>query len=403
MLASVAHAGRAPGEAVEVRRLVGPAIMVACGVASVLYAHGVAAKVAAGVLVAVAEAGLLVARRFPVQRPGLLAALGCITAGLAVMFVVTNGLGEVPVLAGTGILPRYLSAGRAQNLAVGAVSVAFGVTVWLISGNPIGLLAGVGAWALADRSIERAAFEAERDRALALLAEVEASRQTQLEAAAAEERNRIAREMHDVLAHSLAGLSMQLQAIRAVAAAEGAPASVTGPIDRAAELAREGVQEARAAVGALRAPQLHGPDDLPGLVAGFPGEAGLRVSGPAGRLSPEAGHAVYRAVQEAMTNSARYATGSVIDVEVTWGLAQLQVQVRDHGLPAGRQPSGVKGGGTGIASMAGRIEAVGGSLTAGPVPNGRGWLLQLTVPEGGGPGSTVGPDSPGNSNSKVDA
>ncbi len=108
-----------------------------------------------------------------------------------------------------------------------------------------------------------------------------------------------------------------------------------------------------------------------------------------GRVSPGAGHAVYRAVQEAMTNAARYATGSAIDVEVTWSPAQLRVRVRDGGLPAGRQPSGVKGSGTGIASMAGRLEAVGGSLTAGPVPDDGGWLVQVTVPVAGGPDCEV--------------
>jgi signal transduction histidine kinase len=356
--------------------------MLACGVISVLYAHGTAAKVAAGLLVAGAEVGLLVARRFPVQRAGLLAALTCVAAGLAAMLVAPQGVGEIPALAGTSILPRYLPVGWVRNLAVGAVSVAFGIVVLVISGNAIGLLAGVGAWALADRSIERAALEAERDRSLALLAEVEASQLTQLEAAATEERNRIAREMHDVLAHTLAGLSMQLQAIRAVAAAEGASAAVTGPIDRAADLAREGLQEARAAVGALRAPQLYGVDDLEGLVARFPGEADLQVTGQPGRVSPEAGHAVYRAVQEAMTNAARYATGSAVDVGVTWAPARLLVRVRDYGLPAGRRPSGVKGSGTGIASMAGRVEAAGGTVTAGSVPDGGGWQVQVTVPVG---------------------
>ena len=240
MVASVAQAGTVPGESLGTRRLAGPAIILACGVVSVLYAHGTAAKVAAGVLVAGAEVGLLLTRRFPAQRPGLFAALACIAAGLAAMLVAPRGVGEIPALAGTSILPRYLPAGWVRNLAVGTVSVAFGVVVLAISGNAIGLLAGVGAWALADRSIERAALEAERDRSLALLAEVEASRLTQLEAAAAaEERNRIAREMHDVLAHSLAGLSMQLQAIRAVAAAEGASTAVTGPIDQA--VVRQGV------------------------------------------------------------------------------------------------------------------------------------------------------------------
>lgn len=389
VVASVARTGQAPGAPFEARRLVGPAIMLACGAVSVIDAHGVAAKVAVGALVVGSELCLLLGRRFPAQRAGLLAILACVAAGVAITILAPRGLGEVPALAGTSLLPRYLPAGWVRNLVVGLVSVAFGVSIMVISGSPVGLLAGAGAWALADRSIERAAFEAERDRALALLAEVEASRQTQLEAAAAEERNRIAGEMHDVLAHSLAGLSMQLQAIRAVAAAEGASTSITGPIDRAAELAREGVQEARAAVGALRAPKQYGPDDLQDLVAGFPGQADLRVTGQPQRLSPDAGHAVYRAVQEAITNAARYATGSAIDVAVTWGPAQLRVRVRDHGLPTGRQPSGIKGSGTGITSMASRIEAVGGRLTAGPIPNDSGWLVQVTVPVVGGPDSEV--------------
>jgi len=258
--------------------------------------------------------------------------------------------------------------------------VVFGASIVVISRSAVGLMVGVGAWALADRSIEHAAFQSERDRAVALLAQVEASRDAQREAAAADERNRIAREMHDVLAHSLAGLSMQLQAIRAVAAKEGAPASIIGPIDRAAELARDGVQEARAAVGVLRATRLRGLDDLAGLVGGFPGDATLSVTGQPGYLDPEEGHAVYRAVQEALTNAARYATGSSIDVTVAWGARQLAVSVVDHGLPARRQPSGVRGSGTGIVSMTARIEAIGGTFTAGPSPAGPGWRVEALVP-----------------------
>jgi len=371
------------------RRLIFPAIMVICGAVCVIDAPSLTLKIVAGALVLVAGLGLILARGSSAPLAGLLAVSLTIAAGLTVTLLVPRGLAEVPALAGTANLPRYLPAGWKRSTAIGVASVAFGVSVMVISGSPIGLLAGAGAWGLADRSIEHAAFEAERDRALALLAEVEASRQAQREAAAAEERNRIAGEMHDVLAHSLAGLSVQLQAVRAVAAAEGAPPSITGPIDRAAELAREGVKEARAAVGALRGLRLRGVADLEGLVGGFPGEVSLHVTGQPGRLDPEAGHAVYRAVQEAMTNAARYATGTGIDVKVTWGPARLRVRVRDYGLPAGHQPSGVKGSGTGIKSMAGRVEAVGGRLAAGPVQDGPGWLVEVTVPVTGGPDSEV--------------
>jgi signal transduction histidine kinase len=89
---------------------------------------------------------------------------------------------------------------------------------------------------------------------------------------------------------------------------------------------------------------------------------------------------VYRAVQEAMTNAARYATGSAIDVVLAWEGSEMRAVVRDRGLPAGRGPSGVQGSGTGLRSMAERIEAVGGSLTAGPAPEGPGWRIALRVP-----------------------
>jgi signal transduction histidine kinase len=380
MLAIAGDTTRARRDPLGRRRLAGAAVMVAAGVVSVLDAHGTVRKIIVGVLMVCAELGLIAARRSASNRLAALAVTLTVITGLAITLLAPDGLGEVPVLAGAANLPHYLPAGRVRNVAIGIVALAFGISILVISRSLVGLIAGVGAWALADRSVEQAAFQSERDRALSLLAQVEASRDAQSEAAAAEERNRIAREMHDVLAHSLAGLSMQLQAIRAVAAKEGAPASITGPIDRAAELARDGVQEARAAVGALRATRLRGLDDLEGLVEDFPGESTLEVTGQPGPISPDAGHAVYRAVQEAMTNAARYATGSAIDVKVAWGAEELLVRVRDHGLPAQRSPSGVTGSGTGIKSMTGRIEAVGGTLAAGPDPDGPGWRVEARLP-----------------------
>jgi signal transduction histidine kinase len=381
MLATVAGQTTGARRGVFDRRsLAGAAVMVGCGVGSVLGAHGTVSKIVVGVLMLAAEAGLIAARKSLSDRVAASAIGLTIVAGLAATVLAPNGLGEVPVLAGVASLPRYVPAGRVRTAAIGTVSVAFGVSIAVISHSWVGLMAGIGAWALADRSIEHAAFQSERDRALSLLAQVEASRDAQSAAAAAEERNRIAGEMHDVLAHSLAGLSMQLQAARAVAAREGAPASVTGPIDRAAELARDGLQEARAAVGALRATRLRGLDDLPGLVEDFPGDVRLEITGQPGRVGADAGHAVYRMVQEAMTNAARYATGSAVEVKVAWSAEQLLVLVDDDGVPAQRQPSGVTGSGTGIKTMTGRIEAAGGALSAGPDPDGPGWRVEARIP-----------------------
>ncbi|MFI9272228.1 sensor histidine kinase [Kitasatospora sp. NPDC052896] len=375
-----------PGERhpLDHRSLIGATALVACGAISVLATAGPVNKIIVGVLMACAELGMLLSRRVLPSYVGSLGAALTICTGLAVTLLAPNGLGEVAVLAGVSVLPLRVPTGPLGTAAIVVVALAFGATIMAISGSVAGLLAGVGAWLMADRSVEHAALQAERDRAVALLAEVEASRLALREAAATEERNRIAKEMHDVLAHTLAGLSMQLQGIRAIAGRDGAPASLTGPLDRAAELARDGVQEARAAVGALRASSLRGVDDLEALVGGFPGDARLQVTGPAGRLDRETGHAVYRAVQEAMTNTARYATGSVIQVHVTWEQRELRVTVRDHGLPTGRRPSGVHGSGTGLRSMTERIETVGGTLVAGPEPGGPGWRIELRVPVAGG-------------------
>lgn len=294
MLSRLLWAGRAGRVAVGRQQLIGGSLMAVCMAVSVVAAHGTTIKIVVGVLGVLAELGMVLGRWVLPSVVGTLGATVTIAAGLTISLLVPEGLGAVPVLAGTSVLPLRLPAGPVRHAGIGVVSVAFGITIMVITGSLAGLLAGVGAWFMADRSVEHAALQTERDRAVALLAEVEASRQALQEAAAFEERGRIAREMHDVLAHSLAGLSVQLQAVRAIANREGAPPALTGPLDRAAQLARDGVQEARAAVSTLRTAPRRGVDDLKGLVGGFPGEARLRVTGRPCPLGPETGHAVYR-------------------------------------------------------------------------------------------------------------
>ncbi|WP_260470656.1 sensor histidine kinase, partial [Streptomyces sp. RP5T] len=293
----------------ERRGLVGAVAMLISVVVSVPAASGTGGKVIVGVLGAVAVAGTLLGQRASSARWAVAGLSLTIVMGFAITALAPAGLGEVAILFGTAFLPTRMAPGRARTAVIATVATGFGVLIMLITRSAAGLLAGVAAWILADRFVEHAALEAERNRAMALLAEVEASRQAQSEAAALEERARIVREMHDVLAHSLAALSMQLQALRAVAAGEGAGESLTGPLDRAADLARDGVQEVRAAVGALRGAPQRGVDGLAALVERYPGTVRMRVAGKEGRLSPAADHAVYRAVQEALTNAARYATG----------------------------------------------------------------------------------------------
>lgn len=346
-------------------------------VAAVWAAHGLAAKVAAGVLMAVAALGTQRSRREDAAyRPA--ATLMAIAAGLAVILLAPNALGEVPVLVAVTAIPDVFPARVTTGLLI-MVTVLFGLAVWWITDSFAGLLAGLAVPFLAQRAVQRRELVRERDRAQALLAELEISRDAEAQAAALRERGRIARDMHDVLAHSLAGLSLQLQAARAVAAKEAVTANVLGPLDRAADLARDGLAEARAAVGTLRDPVGLSVNDLGALVDRHPGDARLQVTGVPASVSPEAGHAAYRAVQEALTNAARYAPGSQVTVSLCWMAMSLVVRIEDTGPGPGHEVVRGQGSGLGLAGMHERLAAVGGTLQAGPRPGG-GWSVELQVP-----------------------
>lgn len=343
---------------------------------SVQQADGTAAKVATALLMLTGEAALFL----PTREPGLLSASVVWFSGLcglAAMTATPQGFAEVLVLVAAGRMPMAVPIRRRPpNIIV--LSILFGGTVWLISDSLVGLLAGLGTLFFAERTVERAELAAERDRAVALLAEVEATRDARTRAAAAEERTRIARDLHDVLAHSLSGLSLQLQAIRSVAAKEGVSPAVTVPINRAADLAREGVSEAKAAMSALREPTTRGIESVAALVERFPGDATVTVTGAPGEVGIAAGSGVYRCVQESLTNATRYATGSTVTVELAWQPNTLRVTIADQGRPVGRAALGVEGTGKGLDGMRERINAVGGTMRAGA--HGAGWQVVVSVP-----------------------
>ena len=143
-------------------------------VAAVWAAHGVAAKVAAGVLMAVAALGTqLSGREDAAYRPA--ATLMAIVAGLAVILIAPNALGEVPVLVAVAAIPDAFPARVATGLSI-TVTVLFGLAVWWITDSFAGLLAGLAVPFLAQRAVQRRELVRERDRAQALLAELEISR-----------------------------------------------------------------------------------------------------------------------------------------------------------------------------------------------------------------------------------
>jgi signal transduction histidine kinase len=221
-----------------------------------------------------------------------------------------------------------------------------------------------------------------------LLAQLEDAREEQLRAAAVTERGRIAGELHDVLAHSLSGAAIQLQGARKLAEREQASPQMRATIDRAGELVRDGLANARQAVGALRGEELPGVTQLESLVATFRNdlhaEVTLEVEGTARPLPWEASLALYRGAQEALTNVVRYAPGATATVVLRYDSGHTMLSVEDR--LAGPKPvpkpdaAGLVGvgGGNGLTVMRERLKQAGGTMQAGPTDTG--WRVELDVP-----------------------
>ena len=263
-----------------------------------------------------------------------------------------------------------------QATALGALSLAVAVLIW--NGGALGLVAytlGFAASGLAAANIRQLRLQAEQ--AELLLAQSQRSQEESLRAARLEESARIAREIHDVLAHSLAGLTIQLEATTALLENGADTATILTRVRRAHELARDGLRETRRAVGALRG---DGPSTEQALASLATAEStSLTIDGDASRLRGEAGRAVLRVVQESLTNVAKHAPGSETTVVITVGeeiVAVIENRLAEVPVAAGSLAS--TGGGYGIAGMRERAEALGGTLAAGPTETG--WRVELRIP-----------------------
>ena len=162
---------------------------------------------------------------------------------------------------------------------------------------------------------------------------------------------------------------------------EHAGASISDAIERASGLVRDGLADARSAVGALRGDPLPGAARLEELVAGFRSAVATTISfdteGVARPLSADAGLALYRGAQEALTNAARYAPGAPATVVLRYGTSTAGLVVENASATNEAGLVGA-GGGHGLQLMRERIERVGGTMRAGPTADG--WRVELEVP-----------------------
>ncbi len=221
----------------------------------------------------------------------------------------------------------------------------------------------------------------QRVRITRLVHELEASREAEQAASAAAERGRMAREMHDVLAHTLSGLALHLEGVRLLALNTNADSRLLDTVEQAQQLSRSGLAEARSAVQTLRGHQVPGPELIGSLVdqhrLSATGTATYHVDGQPAPLAPEAALALYRAAQEALSNVRKHATGADVEVSLSWLPDRVELHVSDTGGgEAQQQPAGESG--YGLAGMKERAQLAGGTADAVPLPTG--FRIKVSLP-----------------------
>jgi signal transduction histidine kinase len=222
---------------------------------------------------------------------------------------------------------------------------------------------------------------AARHQAEVQLAQEAAASEARERAAALAERSRLARDLHDVLNHSLSVLSLQLEVARLTAINAAAGASLVGQITRAHRLTRIGMVNARRALAMLRDDDPPGPASLPELVSETAAAVGLPIAleaeGVPRALDADAGLMLYRVVQEALTNVAKHAgRGARVTVRLEWMPGGVEVSVVDSGGDG--VDVGLPSSGFGLIGMAERAALKGGRLSAGHADGG--FAVRLWLP-----------------------
>ncbi|MFE2715278.1 sensor histidine kinase [Streptomyces mirabilis] len=292
-----------------------------------------------------------------------LSAFGAVVVGVAALCAAT--LIELMPAAALGLVGVIAAA-----VAAAIVGQGFGGLPAAATGVLLGLLVGVARRQQRVRERADAELAVERERSL-----VEHERAELLA-----ERNRIAREVHDVLAHTLSALAIQMTALDSLVE-DGADApEVRGAIGRSRRLVVEGLEETRRAVRTLR----DEPVALDEQLAALADSAGavFRPSGTVRSLPPTAGMALLRVTQEALTNARKHASGAPVTVELVYGETSTRlVVVTTAADESGLAPAGelaATGSGYGLHGMRERVELLGGTFSAGPA--GDGWRVEGEVP-----------------------
>jgi signal transduction histidine kinase len=314
-----------------------------------------------------------------------------VAAGVAVADVWLPNAGENEAYGFIAILAIYTAAAHTEGVATvvaAALTAAAWVALMIADGESwnlggvlfFSLLLGspfVAGRAIRYRRLREAALE-ETNVALAR------ERDERARAAVAEERTRIARELHDVVAHAVSVIVVQARGGRKLLDAE--PDAARGAFDTIERTGQDALGEMRRLLGALRAddealalapqPSMTRLHALAEAVteAGLPVE--LRIDGEPAELPPGVDVSAYRIVQEALTNALRHAGPARALVVVRYGDGELEIEVADDGRGAAQ---GTNGSGHGLVGIRERVSVYGGAFHAGGRPGG-GYAVRATLP-----------------------
>jgi signal transduction histidine kinase len=308
---------------------------------------------------------------------------------------VTAGVASVTSTGGNFIALAFIaaiSAGTDTSPAPGWIVTGLGILgvepLGLAGGASFGVIVGYPAILLAGLLLgrNRRGHRVEAEQSAALLAKSEQLREEQARVATLDERTRIAREIHDVLAHSLGALGLHIQAARAVLTDQNDVTRAVELLDQAQRMASDGLGETRRAVHALRGKTLPLPEGLAELSADHQRRHGARVrfevDGVPRPLSPDAGLAITRTAQEALVNTAKHAPHQPVEIRLGYAETSTSLEVvnplAEDGPGSQEAELATVNGRYGLAGMRERLLLLDGTLSAGR--NGSDWVVVARVP-----------------------
>jgi signal transduction histidine kinase len=306
-----------------------------------------------------------------------------LASSAALMGLQPDGPGLAGLLAALVLLAPRVPDRFPVALSIVGITCLAAVAVGVSHDSPtLALLSAIAIVGFPGMTLLARRLGQANDQAERLLIELEGTRAAQARAAGLAERQRLAREMHDVLAHSLSGLMLQLEGARILVGDNPSDPRLPEVIERAHHLGKSGLEEARRAIGMLRDDELPGPERLAGLAAQFQQVSGVpcqfTVSGTAYELPSEAALAVYRVAQEALTNITKHACPERVEVHLGYDTCGTRLTVENFTMNLETPRVAGDGSGYGLTGMRERAELLGGELTTAMTRGG--FRVELRVP-----------------------